>query len=121
MLASGERFIVDASIAVKWVVEEPDSSPAAALLDHDLVVPDLFFSECANILWKKLRCGDLTVEQAGVAARALEQVDLLVVPTKAYLGRAVAIAAALTIPPTMRSTLRSPKHSACGWRRRMID
>lgn len=97
-LVPGERLIIDASIAVKWVVREPDSSQAEILLDHNLIAPDLFFAECANVLWKKLRRGDLTEEQAGAAARALEQVDLVVVPTKAYLSRAVAIAAALDHP-----------------------
>jgi predicted nucleic acid-binding protein len=97
-LAPGERLVVDASVAVKWAVPEPDSDQAAALLDHTLVAPDLFFAECANVLWKKLRLGDLTEEEAGIAARTLEQVDLVVVPSRAYLGRAVAIAAALEHP-----------------------
>ena len=94
-LAPGERLVVDASIAVKWVVPEPRSDQATALLDHTLVAPDLFFAECANVLWKKLRRGDLTEEEASIAARTLEQVDLVVVPSRAYLGRAVAMAAAL--------------------------
>jgi len=97
-LAPGERLVVDASVAVKWVVPEPHSDQAAALLDHTLVAPDLFFAECANVLWKKLRRGDLTEEEASIAARTLEQVDVVVVPSRAYLGRAVAIAAALEHP-----------------------
>ena len=97
-LAPGERLVVDASVAVKWVVPEPRSDQAAALLDHTLVAPDLFFAECANVLWKKLRRGDLTEEEASIAARTLEQVDVVVVPSRAYLGRAVAIAAALEHP-----------------------
>jgi len=96
--APGERLVIDASVAVKWVVPEPDSDQAAALLEHTLVAPDLFFAECANVLWKKLRRGDLTEEEAGIAARTLEQVDLAVVPSRAYLGRAVSIAAALERP-----------------------
>ena len=49
-LAQGERLIVDASVAVKWVVPERDSERAAALRGHTLISPDLLFSECANIL-----------------------------------------------------------------------
>lgn len=97
-LAPGERLVVDASIAGKWIAPEPDSDRAAVLLDYRLVVPDLFFAECANVVWKKLRLGELTEEQALLAAQTLEQADLTVVPTKAYLGRAVAIAAALAHP-----------------------
>lgn len=97
-LAPGERLIVDASVAVKWVVPEPDSARAASLRNHTLIVPDLFFSECANVLWKKLRRGHVTNEQAGAAARTLETADLVIVSTKPYLARAVAIAAELDHP-----------------------
>ncbi len=94
----GERLVVDASIAVKWVVPEADSERAEVLLDHRLVAPDLLFAECANILWKKIRRGELTEEEAGIAAQTLEQADLAVVSTKGYLARAVAIAAELDHP-----------------------
>jgi predicted nucleic acid-binding protein len=97
-LAPGERLVVDASIAVKWVVPETDSNRAEVLLDHALVAPDLLFAECANILWKKLRRGELTDEEAGIAAQTLEQANIAVVSTKRYLARAVAIAAELDHP-----------------------
>src|SRR4029077_3618111 len=97
-LDPGERLIIDTSIAIKWVFPEVDSERAAALLDHGLVAPDLLFAECANALWKKLHRGELTEEEAAIAAQTLEQVDLTVVSAKGYLGRAVAIAAALEHP-----------------------
>lgn len=47
-------MIVDASVALKWIVVEPDSEPANALIVRgDLHAPDLIFSEIANALWKK--------------------------------------------------------------------
>jgi predicted nucleic acid-binding protein len=97
-LNPGERLVVDASVAVKWVVPEIGSDRAELLLDHTLVAPDLLFTECANVLWKKLRRGELTEEEAGIAARTLEQVDLTVVPTKGYFARALAIASELDHP-----------------------
>jgi predicted nucleic acid-binding protein len=97
-LVPGERLVVDASIAVKWVVPEADSMRAEALLDHGLVVPDLLFAECANILWKKVRRGELTEEEANIAAQSLEQADLAVVATKGHMARAVAIAVELDHP-----------------------
>jgi predicted nucleic acid-binding protein len=97
-LAPGERLIVDASVAIKWVVPEPDSTRAAALHKHSLIAPDLFFSECANILWKKLRRRNLTTEQAAAAARTLEAADVVIVSTKAYFARAVAIAGEMDHP-----------------------
>ena len=97
-LASGERLIVDASVAIKWVAPEPDSVRAAVLRNHHLIAPDLFFSECANILWKKRRRGDLTDEQTSAAARILERADLVIVASKGYLARAVSIAVDLDHP-----------------------
>jgi predicted nucleic acid-binding protein len=97
-LVPGERVVVDASVAVKWVVRETGSERAIALLDHGLVAPDLLFPECANILWRKVRHRLLTEEEAGIAAQTLEQADLAVVSTRGYLARAVAIAIALDHP-----------------------
>jgi predicted nucleic acid-binding protein len=62
------------------------------------VAPDLLFAECANILWKKVRRGELTKEEAAVAAQTLEQADITVVPTKAYLAAATSIAIELDHP-----------------------
>ncbi len=98
ILGSGERFVVDASVAVKWVIAEGGSDSAERLLDHPLVVPDLLFAECANILWKKVRRGEVTREEAEIAARTLEQADLTVVSARAYMGPATAIAIDLDHP-----------------------
>jgi len=79
-------------VAVKWVVPEPDSKHAECLLEHGLVAPDLLFAECANVLWKKVRRGELTKGEADVAAQTLEQADLAVVSTRGYLALATSIA-----------------------------
>jgi predicted nucleic acid-binding protein len=88
----GERLVIDASVAVKWVVHEPGSDRAELLLDHGLVAPELLVAECANVLWKKVRRGELTKEEADVAAQTLEQADITLVSTRRYLARATAIA-----------------------------
>ena len=51
--------VVDASVGIKLFLDEPLSERADALFDHladeapaRFFVPDLFFIECANILWK---------------------------------------------------------------------
>jgi len=97
-LSARERLVVDASVAIKWVIPEAGSEQAITLLDHDLVVPALLFSECANILWRKLRHRLLTDEEASLAAQTLEQAELAVVWTRNYLARAVAIATELDHP-----------------------
>jgi predicted nucleic acid-binding protein len=60
-------LVVDASIMIKWHVAEVHTDTALRLLRDDapaLHVPDLVFPEVGNILWKKVRRGDLTEEQA---------------------------------------------------------
>ena len=58
-----DRLVVDASVAIKWVVEEEGSEAAAGLLDGStLAAPDFLIPECANILWKKVRRGELAPE-----------------------------------------------------------
>lgn len=54
-------YVVDASVAVKWLVEEDLSGEAASLLDAGLTLlaPELLFAEAANALWAMHRRGDI--------------------------------------------------------------
>ena len=75
-------YIVDASVAIKWVVTEADTTTALKLLDHRLYAPALFRAECANILWKKVRRSQLTPQAASVAAHVLNQSGIKSVPVE---------------------------------------
>jgi predicted nucleic acid-binding protein len=55
-LRSGERLVVDASVAVKWVVPEADSERAELLLDHGLIAPDLLLPNAPTSSGR--RCGE---------------------------------------------------------------
>ena len=67
-------LIVDASVALKWYVDEPHSNRAAQLLDReDLIAPELIVSEIANAFWKRIRRDESSFEQA---AAALEQLPI---------------------------------------------
>ena len=57
-------LVIDASAAVKWVLEEPGSDQAEALLEEDLIAPPLFETECANVLWKAWRRGEISADEA---------------------------------------------------------
>ena len=49
-------LVIDASIAIKWVVEEDGTPQALALRQKaKLIAPELLVGECANILWKKVQ------------------------------------------------------------------
>jgi predicted nucleic acid-binding protein len=92
-------FVVDASIAVKWVVEEQGTPQALALRKSArLIAPDLLVAECANILWKKAQRGELTSEEADLAARLLERADIELMPMRGLLRAATRIAIALSHP-----------------------
>jgi predicted nucleic acid-binding protein len=45
-------LVVDASVAIKWVIEESGTPQALSLRRHRLFAPDLLMTECANVLWK---------------------------------------------------------------------
>ena len=62
------RFVVDASVAVKWLVAEDDADVAQELAtsDHDLHAPRLMASEVANALWRKARVGEIEGRVAGI-------------------------------------------------------
>ena len=84
------RTVIDASIAVKWVVEEDGTDQALALLDENaLSAPDLLIPECANILWKKVRRSELERDEAIMAARLLQRSDVEIVPTRSLMDDAL--------------------------------
>ena len=91
-------LVIDASVAVKWVVQEPGTPEALALRKANLTAPDLLVPECANILWKKHRLGQLTAGEARAAAQLLERADIELAPMRAHLHAATALAIELDHP-----------------------
>lgn len=66
-------WVVDASVAVKWFVDEPRSAEARAVLasGQPIIAPDLIIAETCNTAWKKIRRGDISPEQGEAMVRAL--------------------------------------------------
>lgn len=91
-------FVVDASVAVKWVVDEEGSTTAASLARHRLLAPDLLMVECANALWAKQRRGELDDSEVVERVQALRAVPVDLVPQQELLEEAVALALKLEHP-----------------------
>jgi predicted nucleic acid-binding protein len=59
-------LVIDASVALKWVLDEPDSHLAEALVrsPEDLLVPDFWLGEATNVLWLQVRRKLMTAQEA---------------------------------------------------------
>lgn len=93
-----KRLVIDASIAIKWVIEEPGTSEALALRHYRLLSPDLMVAECANILWKKARRQEIDPDEAALAARLLQHAEIELVPMRGLLEPATRLAIELGHP-----------------------
>jgi predicted nucleic acid-binding protein len=76
-------LVVDASVALKWVLQEPDTPLAEALLqmEPDLLVPDFWLGEATNVLWVQVRRGRFTPVEA---MEALALLEAIVSPTPTW-------------------------------------
>ncbi|KPF74419.1 hypothetical protein IP88_07985 [alpha proteobacterium AAP81b] len=90
-------MIVDASVAVKWLLREPDTDDAVALIGQkSLSAPDLIHAEIANIVWKHTLRGEVhDIEQ--YLAR-LDQILDHVSPCWELAASATALAVTLRHP-----------------------
>lgn len=77
--------VVDARVAVKWCLpshREELVGQAEDLLESSrrdeirFVVPDLFWVELANALWKAVRRGDISADNAGEAIAFVRDLDI---------------------------------------------
>jgi predicted nucleic acid-binding protein len=86
------KYVVDASVAVKWYVPEVHSMEAERLLDpaNELHAPDLIVPEFGSILWKKIGRGELTAAQARKIIEAFIGVPMFKYPASPLLEAAFA-------------------------------
>lgn len=101
MSALPESCVVDASVGIKLFLEEDGSERVKQLFawgfqqsDECLFVPDLFFIECANILWKKVQRAEFPFDSAADSIADLKSLELVATPTSDLITVAFDIACA---------------------------
>ena len=96
-------YVLDASVAAKWFLppaEELLVAEAGRVLSSfssgncRLIVPDLFWPEMGNILWKAVRIGRMSAASCEAAVQKLEGVGIATYPCLPLLKDATAIALA---------------------------
>ena len=86
--------VIDASVASKWFIAEPQTDIAEALLLRGdvLVAPDLIVAEICNVAWLKCRRGDISDQQAVAMIEGLPAMFDELVPVTELASRALVIA-----------------------------
>lgn len=89
-------FVVDASVAAKWVIPELHSDRAQALLSQrGLTAPAHWHAEAVNAAWAMVARGDWTAEQGMLAASVLIEAPVHSVALRPHLRRALELSARL--------------------------
>ena len=93
-------WVVDASVALKWVIPEVLSDKADRVRDgdEDIIAPDLLLVEVANALWKKTRSKEISPREADDAFGLLRESGIDLRPAAPLLPRAMDVARRLSHP-----------------------
>jgi predicted nucleic acid-binding protein len=83
-------LVVDASVAVLWVLEQNGSQHALALRnERPLIAPSLIVAEIGNAIWNAARRGDVTREHGLTAIKAALSAFAQLVPMEELHLRAL--------------------------------
>jgi predicted nucleic acid-binding protein len=101
-------IVVDTSIVLKWVLDEPDSATALALLTRwvnegtVIQAPALLTYEVANALYQRVRKGEITAEKARQALEdvLLPELELNFLEYTELSKRAITLALQHSLPAT---------------------
>jgi len=94
------KCVVDASVAIKKFIIEPLTPKVDQLFDHlndpnsRLYIPDLFYIECTNIVWKYIRAGLYDSAEAQANLADLQFLRFTSTPTVDLMMEAIAISVA---------------------------
>ncbi len=92
------NYVLDSSVALKWVLPEADSGIAVRLLDetnnaiHELLAPDIFLPEVANALAAAERQGRIKPGEAASLLLDIARQAPTIQPSSSLLVRAMGVA-----------------------------
>jgi predicted nucleic acid-binding protein len=95
------RFVLDASVALKWAIppaNETLSAESLQLLQEyvngkiDLLVPDIFWAEVGNVLWKGVRLRRWSQAAAERVVSEMHARNFSTVPSRTLMTEALRIA-----------------------------
>lgn len=98
---SDRYYVLDASVAARWAIpsaQEPFADEAKRLLkrhsrgEFNFLVPDVFWAEIGNVLWKGVRRGRWRRDDAEKAAMDALAQDFVTVSSLVLLPEALKIA-----------------------------
>lgn len=111
--------VVDTSVAVKWVLPEPDSAQAARVVvdvtraGSRLRMFDLATVEAANVLWVRVHRRLITPAQATTALQLLQQSPVQVESAVPLLSSAFALAVQFDIAVYDALFVATVQHLGC--------
>ena len=93
-------LVIDASVAVKWFLDEPGDREARALVEGSeaLMAPELIVAEVLNAIWKRLLRGEADIRQGPRVAAALPKVLAQIRSLAPLATRTLELAAELRHP-----------------------
>lgn len=97
------RCIVDASVGIKKFIIEPLTPKVDQLFAHlndpdaQFYVPDLFYIECTNVIWKYIRAGLYDAIEAQANLADLKLIRFITTPTANLILEALSLSVAYNI------------------------
>lgn len=87
-------LVVDASVVIKWLLPELHSGAARRVLTeaNELLAPDLLWAELGNVLWKRVRAGEIAADDAHDLLRDFKRFPISITPSILLIGPALDIA-----------------------------
>ncbi len=99
-------IIVDASVALKWVLDEDDCAPGEEPCQAaDLIAPDLLWSECANGLWSWVRTGDAVQARRRASASLRSDAPCRADTDRRHVGSGIDRSQSICAIPSMTASI----------------